>query len=48
MPVIAELDELSVVGFLNIIGAHLLKHVAEQAELPICASLAVACARTSN
>ncbi len=35
MPLIAELDELSVVGFLDVIGTHSLEYVAEQAELTI-------------
>ena len=30
-----RLDELGVVGLLDIVGAHALEHVAEQAELPI-------------
>ena len=35
MPLIAELDEFSVVGFLDIIGTHPFEQVAEQAELTI-------------
>ena len=35
MPLIAEFDELAVVGFLDVIGAHALEHIAEQIELPV-------------
>ena len=33
MPLIADFDQLAVVGLLHIVGAHPLEHVAEQAEL---------------
>ncbi len=35
MPLIAEFDQLVVVGNLDVVGAHPLEHVAEQVELPI-------------
>ena len=35
MPLIAEFDQLGVVRLLDIVGAHALEHVAEQAELPV-------------
>ena len=35
MPLIADLDQLVVVGNLDIVGAHALEHVAEEIELPV-------------
>ena len=35
MPLIADFDELGVVGFLDIVGTYPLEHLAEQIELPV-------------
>ena len=35
MPLMAEFDQLGVVGLFHIVGAHPFEHVAEQAELPV-------------
>ncbi len=35
MPLIADFDQLRVVGLFDIVGAHALEHVAEQVELPV-------------
>src|SRR6202035_1594257 len=41
-------DELAVVGFLDVIGAHPLEHVAEQIELPVSVRGCGLCARSDE
>ena len=35
MPLIAEFDELALIGLLDVIGAHPLEHLTEQIELAV-------------
>ena len=48
MPLIAEFDELAVVGFIDVIGADPFEYVAEQIELPVSVRGGGLCARSER
>ena len=45
MPLIAEFDQLAVVGFFHIVRPHPFEHIAEQAQLPVGIGGGRLCAR---